>query len=321
MHVTNGDVAAKGIRESGLGGSVLAWKDVLHEGPVPARASTPELMEIRARFLSSCGWTTLEAARSSLEERDAALEAACTAGPVVLWFEHDLYDQLQLLQILDRRAAGELGSPDLALICIGEFPGIEPFYGLGQLTGEQLASLWTRRRPVSEKVLSLARRSWRAFREGDPGAIQACASEVSVGLPFLAPALRRQLQELPATRNGLARSEQQALEELLEGPQLAGRLFSRAQAREESVFMGDLSFWRLLDGLAAGPHPLLELDGGASAAHRVARLTGTGARVLDGELDQVAINGVDRWWGGLHLTGTAVPWRWSELHQVAMNGG
>jgi len=321
LHVTNGDAAAKGIQDSGLGGKVLAWKDVLHDGPVPAGASREELAEIRARFLSSCGWVTLEGARHSLEERDEMLEKACAAGPVVLWFEHDLYDQLQLLQILDRQAAGELGDPDLTLICIGEFPGVEPFHGLGQLDGEQMASLWDRRRPGSKKDLRLVRRSWKAFREGDPAAVQGCAEEESTGLPFLGSALRRQLQELPASVNGLARSEQQALEELRGGPQLAGRLFHKAQAREESVFMGDLSFWRLLDGLASCPCPLLELDGGASAAHRVARLTNTGLRVLDGELDHVSINGLDRWWGGLHLEGTVVPWRWSGSHQPISNNG
>jgi hypothetical protein len=26
----------------------------------------------------------------------------------------------------------------------------------------------------------------------------------------------------------------------------------------------------------------------------------------------VALNGVDRWIGGVHLTGHAVPWRWDE---------
>ena len=36
----------------------------------------------------------------TLEKRDAVLRRAREFGEVVLWFEHDLYDQLQILQIL-----------------------------------------------------------------------------------------------------------------------------------------------------------------------------------------------------------------------------
>ena len=42
------------------------------------------------------------------------------------------------------------------------------------------------------------------------------------------------------------------------------------------------------------------------------RLTGTGARLLAGEADQVALNGIDRWIGGVHLQGHRVPWRWDD---------
>lgn len=42
------------------------------------------------------------------------------------------------------------------------------------------------------------------------------------------------------------------------------------------------------------------------------RLTAAGRRVLDGYEDHVGLNGVDRWIGGVHLTGRAVRWRWDE---------
>jgi hypothetical protein len=42
------------------------------------------------------------------------------------------------------------------------------------------------------------------------------------------------------------------------------------------------------------------------------QLTGTGARVLAGQADQIALNGIDRWIGGVHLHGHHVPWRWDD---------
>jgi hypothetical protein len=66
--------------------------------------------------------------------------------------------------------------------------------------------------------------------------------------------------------------------------------------------------------LAGASHPLLEVDppaGGVTIDTRL-RLTAAGRRVLGGEADHVALNGVDRWIGGVHLHGRDVRWRWDE---------
>ena len=50
LHVTNGDATVPGLRGTGLARSILTWRDVLHEGPVPD-VPDAELRRIRARFL------------------------------------------------------------------------------------------------------------------------------------------------------------------------------------------------------------------------------------------------------------------------------
>ena len=36
------------------------------------------------------------------------------------------------------------------------------------------------------------------------------------------------------------------------------------------------------------------------------------AGCLEGAEDHVALNGVERWIGGVHLVGREVPWRWDD---------
>jgi hypothetical protein len=50
-------------------------------------------------------------------------------------------------------------------------------------------------------------------------------------------------------------------------------------------------------------------------------LTGTGARVLAGQADQIALNGIDRWIGGVHLQGRHVPWRWDDGTETIVDRG
>src|SRR6185295_20229923 len=120
LHITNGDVAG-GLLQHAIAGRLIAngpvvpWLDVLHEGPVCAGRGLDELSRERAAFIAACGWGPLSEVASSFERRDALLRTAPTHDEVVLWFEHDLYDQLQLIQLLDWFAAHP--QPGLSLIC------------------------------------------------------------------------------------------------------------------------------------------------------------------------------------------------------------
>ena len=77
--------------------------------------------------------------------------------------------------------------------------------------------------------------------------------------------------------------------------------------------MGDATFWTRLEGLARGPRPLVRLSG--RPTHQAfpkgeIELTEDGRRVLAGDADWIALDGIDRWLGGIHLVGKSVPWRW-----------
>jgi hypothetical protein len=106
LHVTNGDITVDLLRRAGLAEHALAWADVLHEGPVPAGLDEAGLRRVRAEFLAGTDGVDAVAVRRRFEARDRAL-AANRAGEYVLWFEADLYDQLQIAQIL--AMLGKLG--------------------------------------------------------------------------------------------------------------------------------------------------------------------------------------------------------------------
>src|SRR5512135_2562234 len=99
LHITNGDSVQ--IGSTGLGGEVLFWRDVWHEGPVPAGLPLEKLTASRAKFLARYGNQGQAESLEHMRARDRTLANFNTYQEVVLWFEHDLYDQLQLLQILD----------------------------------------------------------------------------------------------------------------------------------------------------------------------------------------------------------------------------
>jgi len=300
LHVTNGDSTVETMRRAHLVGDIVPWRDVLHEGPVPALPPA-DLRPLRAAHLATMGPAGAAEVEAVLRARDERLEAAVEAGErVVLWFEHDLYDQLQLLQILAGLSDRPIG---VELICVGSFPGRPDFHGLGELEPEELGSLWPVRTPVTNEHVRAARAGWDAFRGTDPGALARMAATPDPKLPFLAAALRRLLEELPGVRDGLARTERQLLAAIAAGARTRERAFVEAAASEEAPFLGDDTAFERLDELAGGPQPLVTAGGDLA-------LTAAGADVLAGRADRVALNGFDRWLGGLHLRAEDGLWRW-----------
>lgn len=295
-----------GIGPSGIPGAFVVWPDILYEGPTPL-ATGEEWIAARARHLSGVANHSVDAVADQYRRNDALLEAFRDHDEIVFWLEHDLFDQLLLIRHLwwltqrHVRAAARI-----SLVCRDVY--------LGPLKPNAFPPLFAGRQPITDVQLELGSRAWTAFCGDDPSRLLPFAAEISPDLPFLAPALSRFLEEYPSTENGLSRTARQILRVASDGPLTINRAFHASADLEDAVFMGDSSFFAIVEVLASARHPLLTIDGDSEnakgVAERTIRVTGTGRAVLAGRSDHVALNGIDRWLGGVHLTPQRV-WRWT----------
>ena len=223
LHITNGDCAVAVLSQV-VQGPILPWRDVLHEGPVRAGLSLEELSRERARFIADAGWASFSEVLKSFEERDATFRRAGEHDEIVLWFEHDLYDQLQLIQVLDGLAA--LRGPPISLVCEAEYLGI--------MAPERAAERFALRNPLVRRHFQEAQAAWAAFRSPEP---QRLENLRTTSLPFLAAAIHRHLEEFPWTTDGLSRTQRQLRDALKDGPLPLAELFRRTQ--EDPAFLGD----------------------------------------------------------------------------------
>jgi hypothetical protein len=303
LHVTNGDAIVPEIESVAPDDPVLPWRDVLHEGPVPGGLGEAALRVERALFLARAGWGDAVILLDAFERRDAKLERAAAEGyGIWLWFEDDLYDQLQLVQVLSQ---------------LGARSRTEATQRLMRVTRE--------REPAGEFEVGgaerqVARRVWAAFRSSDPRVLQAVETG---GLPDLGAAMERLVEELPWAGDGLSRTERAALTAIAHGQDDPVEVFRAVQEAEERPFMGDYWVWAAVDRLSRGDHPLVvapvapEAQITSEFVTQRYELTDTGHDVLDGRADHAALNGLDRWLGGVHLQGREPEWRWDPRgHEV-----
>jgi hypothetical protein len=303
LHVANGHSTTALIELSALPGRTMVWADPLTDGPVPGDVSDDELLRVRAAFLAGSA-DEIDDVAADLAGWRAAVVDTPRFDELVLWFEHDLFDQLNLIQLL-AHLAGQHRTRPATLVSINAFPGRPQFKGLGELAPSDLAGLFDTRQPITDAQMQLATRAWRAFRSATPRDLEALLATDTSALPFLARALHRFLEDFPSDRGGLSRTERVLMEQAANGPADLRRAFPRMHDGEDAFYVTDTSVRALTSALATSSPALVELTDGTFA------LTDAGRDVLRGSADRVQMCGIDRWLGGVHLQGRGPVWRWS----------
>ena len=325
LHITNGDSAAALIKQTGIGGDVLPWRDPMHHGPFHKTALLTKCSDVRANHLAG-GMFKPDAVRREFAERDSMLDRHAEFTATVLWYEHDLLDQLQILQILSHLTTTRA----VYLICIDHFPGIEEFRGLGQLTPSQLLTLFDSRSPVTTTQLTLAHTLWQQFCADDPEPLLIYAKESDTHFPFLGRALIRHFQEFPWTTDGLTRTERQILTLIDQGSSRPRRLFVDNMAFENALYIGDWHTYQIIDRLACSVEPLITTASGSYQTWKQAlgtaetyqqqelTLTETGKAVLRHSLHAATCVDRDEWLGGIHLQSSSGRWQWDNDNRCVL---
>jgi len=296
-HVRCGTDIREGLQRAGLVGTFVEISDPYCQGPVPREG---DLLRIRAQFIAEAYGVPLDEATADLALAERDLEATMRQERVVLWFEHDSFDQLILARIL--AYYGRHGVPRrLELVHADRFPAVDRFHGLGELSAAALRMLWEDRVPVAPELIALGSRVWNALREPTPIALHAAALS-SDALPQMGAAVLRHLQELPWRGDGLSLTQRLTLQVVADQPSSAEKVFVRlTMEREPLVHLGDTMFWVILrDLLRARPAPLtMAAAEGKHPWHKGGlSLTPAGQRVLSGDLDWLDCAPPERWVGG-----------------------
>jgi len=323
LNITNGDSAAGTLSEAGVEGKIISWRDVLHEGPVDSSLSLEELSKDRARFIAEQGWDDFAHVSGDFAERDRVIRHLDYFDEVVLWFEDDLYDQLQLIQLLDFFGRGAARGKTLSVIVVDGY--IPP------LSVAQLTQLDKTRPRVTPEQLELATRAWQAFGSADPTSIAKLLDETTSALRYLAPALRRHLEEFPSSINGLSRSEREALTAIEAGHSTPVAAFLEVARKQESIFLGDIIFYSYLERLSGKKDALVTWKDGTPVIAPTSEssrefvegeltLTPLGREVLAGTKDWQRINKRTRWLGGVEISPGEKGWRWDPAERELVHG-
>lgn len=316
LHITSDSNTARHLEASLTGGFFLAWQDALYEGPIDAESDLSTLSTRRAVYFVGEDWTTPIDIHQRYQIRNEVLQSYQQYGEVILWFEHDLNSQLQLVQLMDWFARQQTNSTVLSLVSIeGLMAG-----RLNSLSCEDIQSLLGKRWEITLGQMNLSQNAWRALSSDNPNALLRFCGRNSSAMPYLTSAIWRYLKQFPALSNGLSHSEFLIVNALLQQGKHANSLYFSMQDKEALPFVNEAIYTAYIKRLCKGPLPLIvpeaiqgleDEDDIVVEQQVMLGLTDLGRQVLHNWVDWIQVSGIHRWLGGVELTDGCL-WRYDE---------
>lgn len=255
LHVVNGDSTAEILKQSNLTGEIIVWREMLCEGPLEKEVGSDNFWRNRYDyFKNNFGVEQLEYYDKTIKEI-LKLEDLEGVNEVVLWFEFDLFCQINLIASLSYLLKSFRKDVKYSLVCVGYEKGKEKLQTLSNYTPDEYPKLLEKNYNISKKNLEFAHECWKVYVENDKDKLQEYNFKNSK-FWYLPKAIEEHLKRFPQ-KNGLNEIENKILQIINKNS------FSRKQIvkelliwqDDETVYgFGDLQYFNYLKKLSEYYH-------------------------------------------------------------------
>ncbi len=240
FHVLNGD-ALKEQFPSEIKGKKIVARLCLVDGPVEG-ATTEELFAVRAKFIAQNypGFTEADYFNYALETR--SIQEIPNGSTINLWFEDDLFCQVNFWFILDFINKDKNYTLNLVR------PLAHSEYAFGGMNEAELIQALENKIEITKEDQKILKQFWNAYQENDLLELLMLAQDVKEKFPFLIPAIYAHLDRL--SEPSRPKSTLMKIMKDLKTDQFG--LVFQAFCKKESIYgFGDLQVKRIYDEILA----------------------------------------------------------------------
>ena len=251
LHILNGDSTRMAFESQSIAGEVFVWREVLCEGPSTAEIGTEEFWNLRRRFFTTTLKTEPEKYENLVYREFQAMEERIDhCEEVVLWFEYDLFCQINLMALLSWLHQRKHLKCRISLICIGYYPGFEKMVGLGEINPGDFGELFEDRQVLTTNDLFFANIFWKTYCSTEHHELMPLAETSPPAFQYLEDAMLAHCRRFPSFVNGLNDIQQFILERIADYPLPAKQLVRKLLERSDFYGFGDLQYFKYIEDLA-----------------------------------------------------------------------
>lgn len=211
LHILNGDSIVQTLKDSGLQGEIVVWREMLCEGEVCSEVGSDEFWKLRYQyFQQEMGIPKLEYFDKIIKEI-IKLDDLSNYNEVVLWFEYDLFCQVNLMALCSYLLHSYRKDINYYLICTGKEKEKTAWQPLSYFKTVGFVELYENKLKLTRNNLIFAQKSWEVIARNNKEELSNFNFNGCPKFRYLSLAMKQQLKRFPG-KNGLNQIEQKILE-------------------------------------------------------------------------------------------------------------
>lgn len=211
LHITNGDCFTEKLSTLKLKGDVITWREMLCEGKTLTNVGSESFWKARFEFLNK----NYKVSKSSFIEKTLKeYRSLCNhkqQDHIVLWFEYDLFCQVNMLAVLSWLKVNRKYA-EISLVCSGKEDSSNKLYSLNELDSDQLMKLYENRKILSQDDIEYADYVWQLYCSDNPIRLENLTDFKNYQFDYLSDAITSHLHRFPSVKNGLNAMENNILQ-------------------------------------------------------------------------------------------------------------
>jgi len=211
LHITNGDSFTQRLNTLNIKGDVITWREMLCEGKTLTNVGSESFWKTRFEFLNK----NYKVSKSSFIEKTLKeYRTLCNhkkQNHIVLWFEYDLFCQVNMLAVLSWLKTNRKYA-EISLVCSGKEDSSDKLYALNELNEDQLMKLYETRKVLSQDDIEYADYVWQLYCSDNPIRLENLSDFNNYQFDYLSDAISAHLGRFPSIKNGLNAMENNILQ-------------------------------------------------------------------------------------------------------------
>ncbi len=250
LHITNGDSTTNYLKELNFQGTIVTWREMLCEGKTEVNVGSELFWKSRFDFLKTSYKITKKQFIDFTLKEYRNLCNQKTQEEIVLWFEYDLFCQVNMLAVISWLKRYRKGRK-ISLVCSGKIQNSTKLYGLSELSEAQLREQYQDKIVLSIDDIEYADYVWQLYCSNNPIQLQNVHQyQPSKTFKYLADGLLAHLQRFPSIKNGLNNIENKVLDIASNTKLTSKNKLIGALLRDENQYgFGDLQYFKKIEDL------------------------------------------------------------------------
>ena len=244
LHITNGDIFTEKLKSLSLKGDIITWREMLCEGKTLCSVGSESFWKTRFDFLNK----NYNISKSLyIEKTLKEYRSLCNhkqQDHIVLWFEHDLFCQINMIAVLSWLKEHR---PYAQVSLVSSCKETDKLLALGELTDEKLRELYENRKILTQDDIEYADYVWQLYCSDNPLPLENLGNFENHQFDYLSDSIKAHLTRFPSIKNGLNSIENKVLEIAdAQKPKTKKQFLNQILSSQKLYGYGDTQYNRVL---------------------------------------------------------------------------